>query len=86
MKEILNYLPEEYFETKKNRQALYYHPPNDKREFERHYEMFWPVRLWVNEVIEDEGFDEGRLTVLGVWADRPETIHFTSDDFDMGDF
>ena len=86
MKETLNYLPEEYFETKKNGQALYYQPPEEKEEFMRHYDMFFPVRMWVNEVIEGENVQKSRLSVLGVWADSPKTIHFTSDDFEMGDF
>ena len=84
MKELLNHLPEEYFEIKKDGQALYYHPPEDKEEFLMHYEMYWPVRLWVNEDIEASSLQKHRLSVLGVWADRPTTVHFTRNDFEMG--
>ena len=86
MKETLNYLPEEYFETKKDGQALYYHPPEEKEEFMRHYNMFFPVRMYINETLEEREFEKNYYSVLGVWATIGDTIRFVQDDFEAAHF
>lgn len=83
MEELLEYLPEEYFETKKDDESLYYHPPDDEVEFLKHYQSLYPVRMYVDEIIESEGLGKKRLTVLGVWADRVNTVEFVKSDFEM---
>ena len=80
METAMDYLPEEYFEVKNN--SLYYHPPDDSEEFQKHYEMFWPVRLWVNEELETFGIEPNTYSILGVWAAATNNIKFRPGDFD----
>jgi hypothetical protein len=81
MNELIKHLPEEYFELKSDGTDLYYTVPDDMDVFLKHVQVFWPVRMWVRETLDDAELDFHYYSVLGVWASSGGTVKFTGKDF-----